>query len=64
MQSLVHQSRGALGAILDALPAHIALIDRDGVILAVNAAWRRFAASNGMLDASFGLGQNYLEVCK
>ena len=33
-------------AILDAFPAHIALIDGEGVILAVNDAWRRFTHPN------------------
>jgi PAS domain S-box-containing protein len=51
------------GAILDALPAHIALIDPAGVILAVNASWRRFAAANQLLDDGFTVGRNYLDVC-
>ena len=32
-------------AILNALRAHIALLDSNGVILAVNEAWLRFASS-------------------
>jgi PAS domain S-box-containing protein len=50
-------------AILDALPAHVALLDSQGVLLAVNAAWRRFALANGFCSPEFGVGSNYLEVC-
>jgi PAS domain S-box-containing protein len=50
-------------AILNALPAHIALIDSQGVILAVNESWRRYGARNGADLAKFGAGQNYLSIC-
>jgi PAS domain S-box-containing protein len=50
-------------AILDALPAHVALIDETGVIRVVNAAWRRFAEANALGMADSAIGQNYLAVC-
>ena len=50
-------------ALLDALPANIALLDAGGVILAVNKAWRRFAHDNGLRHAEHGVGLNYLDVC-
>jgi PAS domain S-box-containing protein len=50
-------------AILNALPAHIALIDAQGIILAVNEAWRQYGAANGLDVAEFAMGQNYLSVC-
>lgn len=50
-------------AILNALPAHIALLDSQGTILSVNEAWRRFAAENGQQEAGYGIGLNYLEIC-
>ena len=50
-------------AIIDALPAHIALTDAEGVILAVNAPWRRFATDNGLQGRDYCVGANYLEVC-
>ena len=34
-------------AILNVLPAHVALIDPDGAIVAVNESWQRFVRSNG-----------------
>ncbi|MBA3589457.1 MAG: PAS domain-containing protein, partial [Methylibium sp.] len=50
-------------ALLNALPANIAMLDPQGVIVAVNESWRRFAVSNGMRDLAHGVGQNYLEIC-
>ncbi|HXG66998.1 MAG TPA: PAS domain-containing protein [Blastocatellia bacterium] len=51
-------------AILDALPAHIALLDRNGKIISTNAAWRRFAQANGYGKEDYGVGENYLEICE
>jgi|GEM_PF-6855451 len=56
-------------AILDALPAHIALLDSQGVIIAVNAAWQRFGDENAALGGApgstgaVGVGMNYLDIC-
>lgn len=51
-----------LGA-LDALPAHIAIIEPEGRIVAANAAWRAFARDNGLCAPDAGVGMNYLAVC-
>ena len=51
-------------AVLDALEAHIALLDGRGTILAVNAAWRHFGEANGIRDPRFGVGANYFAVCR
>jgi PAS domain S-box-containing protein len=51
-------------AILDALPAHIALLDPDGQILTVNKAWRDYALANGYSGEHLGLGVNYFAVCE
>jgi PAS domain S-box-containing protein len=50
-------------AILNALPANLALLDAHGVVISVNEAWRRFAAANGMLECEMGVGRNYLAIC-
>ncbi|MGV3661995.1 MAG: PAS domain S-box protein [Prosthecobacter sp.] len=50
-------------AMLDALPVHVALVNKAGVILAVNEAWRRFAADNDYPGGGSGVGLNYLDVC-
>ncbi|MGJ3238650.1 MAG: PAS domain-containing sensor histidine kinase [Anaerolineae bacterium] len=48
---------------LNALSAHIAILDTEGRIIGVNAAWQNFADHNGYQDPSYGIGTNYLEVC-
>ena len=50
-------------AILNALPAHIALLDAQGLIISVNEAWRRFGNANVLQGPGHGIGVNYLEVC-
>ncbi len=51
-------------AVLNALPAHVAVIDREGVILSVNERWQRFAAGNALDPLFAGPGQNYVELCE
>jgi len=41
----------------------VALLDRDGVIVSVNEAWRAFAAANRGDPARTGPGVSYLDVC-
>ncbi|MBK1703693.1 EAL domain-containing protein [Halochromatium glycolicum] len=50
-------------ALIDSLPAHIALLDRQGRIIDVNDQWRRFGEENGLHDALSGIGTNYIELC-
>ncbi len=49
--------------ILNALPANIALLDHNGVIVSVNKAWREFAMDNEAPDADAYIGINYFDVC-
>ncbi|MGB0127705.1 MAG: PAS domain S-box protein [Rhodocyclaceae bacterium] len=49
--------------ILDALDAHICVLDERGIILAVNRAWRDFADANGYGHCRAGVGENCLAVC-
>ncbi len=55
---------GHYGDVLDVFDAHVAMLDRDGVIVAVNAAWERFASENGRALTSCGVGRNYLAACQ
>lgn len=50
--------------ILNSLSAHVALLDEQGRILAVNRAWKRFAALNDGDPAQLGAGVDYLRICK
>jgi diguanylate cyclase (GGDEF)-like protein len=51
-------------AALDALSAHVAVLDGHGRIVAVNAAWRRFATGNGGAESETCVGTDYLRVCE
>ncbi len=50
-------------SILNALPAHIALLDHEGVIISVNDAWRYFACQDSPQSQGCGPGANYLDIC-
>jgi len=47
-------------ATLDSLPAQVALIDPDGIVVSVNRMWRD-AAGAADIDDMAGLGRNYIE---
>lgn len=47
---------------LDALSAHIAVLDEQGTIVTVNRAWREFAEAN-VARTNVNEGANYLQVC-
>ncbi|MFZ4537381.1 PAS domain-containing protein [Propionivibrio sp.] len=55
-------------AILDSITTVIAVLNRDGVIVAVNQAWRRFAIENGAHPRKQArhtqIGVNYLDICQ
>jgi diguanylate cyclase (GGDEF)-like protein/PAS domain S-box-containing protein len=50
-------------AILNALPAHIILVDAKGLIISVNDAWHRLACRNALVDRTYGIGLDYLAEC-
>ena len=57
-------SADMIAGILNALPAHIALLDLQGVIISVNDSWERFATANGLYGPDSNVGQNYVEICE
>ena len=52
-----------LQSTMDALSAHIAILDERGIVIAVNEPWRRFAARGRLPDPHFGVGADYAAVC-
>jgi len=50
--------------ILDALPEHIAILDRNGKILTVNKPWREFSRSSYQAPYRSLEGENFLELCR
>lgn len=52
-------------ATLNALPAHIVVLDAQGRIISANHSWADFAADNSASGfANVHLGANYIEVCR
>jgi PAS domain S-box-containing protein len=62
-EQLRHTHAAKQASILDALPAHIVLLDDQGVIGSVNNGWSQFAAACGVQGGECVVGTNYLEVC-
>lgn len=59
MRQLAEQTK----ATLDALPAHIAVLDHGGHIISVNKAWAEGGPGAGFLGDGSIIGDNYLEAC-
>jgi hypothetical protein len=53
----------ALGT-MNAMGAHICVLDETGTILLINDRWIDFALSNGGSLDQVGIGKNYLSYCK
>jgi two-component system, sensor histidine kinase and response regulator len=62
VEDALAESEHLARATLDALSAHIAVLDHTGLILGVNQAWRTFAIDNSA-KANVGVGVNYLSIC-
>jgi PAS domain S-box-containing protein len=60
----VRAANSLLQSSIDALSAHVAILDDTGVIIAVNEAWSRFAVYTGFSGGDCcAVGKNYLSVC-
>lgn len=57
------ESERFIRSAFDSLSASIAVIDEDGIIRQVNAAWRSFADANALNWAEYGVGENYFAHC-
>jgi PAS domain S-box-containing protein len=49
---------------LNSFTSFVAIVDKEGGILAVNTAWQQFAEKNGVLGGHCSQGLNYLKVCR
>ena len=53
-----------IGAVIDALPVQICILDHHGSIVSTNRAWREFADHGGAPASARSFeGQNYLDIC-
>jgi PAS domain S-box-containing protein len=64
VETALRESQALNQAALDSLAANVAVLDRDGTIIAVNEAWKRFARENGGAAIADSVGVNYLDVCR
>ena len=62
-EAALHRTQALNQAVLSSLAANIAVLDRDGNIIAVNDAWKRFAYENDGAAVAESVGVNYLQVC-
>ncbi len=60
--SLVMRDLGA--SIVNSLSPHIAILDENGEVLAINNAWREFSKLNPPSPHNLTEGDNYLTSCK
>ena len=63
-ETTLRESQALNQAVLDSIAANIAVLDRDGNIIAVNEDWNRFAQENGGAAIADSVGINYLDVCR
>ncbi|MDR3414510.1 MAG: GGDEF domain-containing protein [Formivibrio sp.] len=67
-EAALQKSEAFNSAIIDSLDAEIAVVDREGRIIAVNQSWRRFFSKNvvktGQSESAITVGANYLEACQ
>jgi signal transduction histidine kinase/integral membrane sensor domain MASE1 len=62
-EDALRASEGMKSAILASLTSSVAVLDREGRIIAVNQRWARFGREDGA-TSDVGVGVNYLEVCR
>ncbi|MBA3868072.1 MAG: PAS domain S-box protein, partial [Anaerolineae bacterium] len=63
-EEALRESERFARSVVDALSAHIAILDETGQIIAVNKGWRLFASSNNAVLISVMEEANYLQVCE
>jgi signal transduction histidine kinase/integral membrane sensor domain MASE1 len=63
MEDAVRASELMKAAILASLSSNVAVLDREGRIVAVNENWSRFGRDDGS-TADAGVGVSYLDVCR
>jgi len=65
MDQKLRDSDAFNASILNSLTSHIAVLDANGTIIAVNNAWRQFAEESGLSAPGRDmLGRSYLDACE
>ncbi len=58
------ETKGFAAAVIDSLLSQLCVVDRDGIIIAVNRAWLNFKRENSPAPAQSDIGIHYLKVCR
>ena len=58
------KSPAGMSGALKELPVNLAVLDARGIIVDVNEAWKTFARDNDLRTPNFGIGKNYLQLCR
>ncbi len=65
MEQELRDNQAFITSILDSLTAHIAVVDPNGIIIAVNHGWKQFAEENNLpKDCDYMVGRSYFEQCQ
>ena len=54
----------ALQVAFDALPWRVAVVNAEGIIVAVNKSWLSFTQKSGLSPETNGVGNGYYDVCE
>ncbi len=63
-QSRTSQAEAFAESVLAALDAQVAVVSREGTIVAVNERWRQYARMYGSEASAMGVGASYVETCR
>lgn len=63
VEEALQKSERFATASMDALSAHVAILDKDGYIIATNRSWKEFGEANGLDPVWNEPSANYLSVC-
>ena len=64
-ENALEQSRRFNRLILDSLSHHIAVLDRNGIVIDVNASWKRYAVEcSAGSPEQVDCGTDYLDICR
>lgn len=58
------EKKGFASAVIDALVSQLCVVDRNGIIVAVNRAWLNFKCENSIGALQSDVGLPYLRICK
>src|SRR5262249_39332630 len=64
-EDALRESEAMKSAVLESLTSQVAVLDRDGWIIAVNESWSRFGRpARPSSDGVVGVGENYFDALK